>query len=490
MEIRFLGATGETTGSCHLLRCGAHAVLLDCGLVQGPREESYRRNRHLGFEPDQVDAVVQSHAHIDHSGKLPMLAREGWSGAIHATHGTRDLCGIMLRDCAHIMLRDAEHLNKKRMRHEVRSRRKRARSKRWRAKNEPESLGRADKPLAEVLPLYLDEDVQETMDLFRPHDYQEWFEAAPGMRFRFHDAGHILGSAWVEGELSEGGRTQRLVFTGDYGRPQPILRDPEPLLAADVYVSESTYGNRLHEPAEGMERGLADAVDRLAQRGSGRLLIPAFAVGRTQNLLYTLARLFEQRPQGAIEVVVDSPLATAATRIVASHPEYFDKEALGVLRRWTDNRSMRLRFTESVDDSKALNTDPRPTVLISASGMMESGRVLHHLAWNIGRDDCEILVVGYQAQGTLGRRIVEGVREVNILGERYAVRARVTTLLGFSAHADREGLLAALGPHAAHARKVFLVHGEPEQRAPLAATLRERGFREVLEPDDDRAWTL
>ena len=195
----------------------------------------------------------------------------------------------------------------------------------------------------------------------------------------------------------------------------------------------------------GVEGGQAfEAVERLARRGSGRLLIPAFAVGRTQNLLYTLARLFEQRPQGAIEVVVDSPLATAATRIVASHPEYFDKEALGVLRRWTDNRSMRLRFTETVDDSKALNTDPRPTVLVSASGMMESGRVLHHLAWNIGRDDCEILVVGYQARGTLGRRIVEGVREVNILGERYAVKARVTTLMGFSAHADREGLLAAL----------------------------------------------
>ena len=189
-------------------------------------------------------------------------------------------------------------------------------------------------------------------------------------------------------------------------------------------------------------------------------------------------------------MVVDSPLATAATRIVASHLEYFDTEALGVLRRWNENQSMRLRFTESVEESKALNTDPRPTVLISASGMMESGRVLHHLAWNVGRDDCEILVVGYQARGTLGRRIVDGAREVNILGDRYAVRARVTALMGFSAHADREGLLAALVPHASSARKLFLVHGEPEQRAPLAATLRERGFREVLEPDDDRAWKL
>ena len=490
MEIRFLGATGRTTGSCHLLRVGGHGVLLDCGLVQGPRAESYRLNQRLGFALDEVDAVVQSHAHVDHSGKLPMLVREGWSGPIHATHGTRDLCRILLRDCAHIMLKDAEHLNKKRMRHAVRSRRKRSRQKRWRERDEPESLGRADKPLTEVLPLYLDEDVQETMDLFTPHDYHEWFEAAPGMRLRFHDAGHILGSAWVEAELAERGRKVRLVFTGDYGRPQPILRDPEPLTAAEVIVSESTYGDRLHEPIEGMEQGLRDAVGRLERRGKGRLLIPAFAVGRTQNLLYTLARIFEQRPQGAIEVVVDSPLATAATRIVASHPEYFDREALAVLRRWSENRSMRLRFTETVDDSKALNGDPRPTILISASGMMEAGRVLHHLAWNIGRGDCEILVVGYQAQGTLGRRILEGAREVNILGERYAVKARVTTLMGFSAHADRDGLLAALLPHVDHARKLFLVHGEPEQRAPLAATLRERGFREVLEPDDERAWEL
>jgi metallo-beta-lactamase family protein len=490
VQLRFFGATGGTTGTCHQVLVGGRSVLLDCGLFQGRREEAYRRNQRFGFEVGEVDAVVQSHAHIDHAGKLPMLVREGWSGSIHATHGTRDLCQVMLRDCAHILLKDAEHLNKKRMRDEVRKRRKRDRRKSWDAEDGPDSLGRADRPLREVLPLYLDEDVLETLPLFVPHAYHEWFEAAPGMRFRFHDAGHILGSAWVEGELSEQGRKVRLVFTADYGRPQPILRDPEPLAAADVYISESTYGDRLHSAAGNNERELAQAVERLEQRGTGRLLIPAFAVGRTQHLLYLLAQMFERRPQGRIEVVVDSPLASAATRIVTSHPEYFDEEAQAWFRRWNESPSRRLRFTESVEESKALNTDPRPTILIAASGMMESGRVLHHLAWNISRTDCEILVVGYQADGTLGRRIVEGAREVSILGERYAVRARVTSLLGFSAHADRAGLLAALLPHAASARKLFLVHGEPEQRAPLAATLREEGFGEVLEPDDDRAYEI
>ena len=490
MQIRFFGATGGTTGTCHQVRANGRSVLLDCGLFQGRREEAYRRNQRFAFDLGEVDAVVQSHAHIDHSGKLPMLVREGWSGAIHATHGTRDLCQVMLRDCAHILLKDAEHLNKKRLHDEVRKRRKRERGRRWEVEDGPESLGRSDRALHEVLPLYLDEDVQETLPLFVPHAYGEWFEAAPGLRFRFHDAGHILGSAWVEGELAENGRTLRLVFTADYGRQQPILRDPEPLVRADVFVSESTYGNRLHGAQADNAQALADAVERLEQRGTGRLLIPAFAVGRTQHILYLLARLFERRQQGRIEVVVDSPLASAATRIVTSHPEYFDEEAREVFGRWGEARSLRLRFTESVEESKALNRDPRPTILISASGMMESGRVLHHLAWNVSRTDCEILVVGYQAAGTLGRRIVEGAREVSILGERYAVRARVTNLLGFSAHADRSELLAALLPHAGAARRVFLVHGEPEQRSPLAAALRAGGFREVIEPDDDRPYDL
>jgi metallo-beta-lactamase family protein len=488
MRMRFFGATGGTTGSCHLITVGGRSVLFDCGLFQGPRAEARRRNERFGFDPRDVHAVVQSHAHIDHSGKLPMLVREDWSGAIHATHGTRDLCEILLRDCAHILLKDAESLNRKRLRKAVRSRRKRERA--WRDGDRPQPLGPGRFPTAEIEPLYLDEDVEDTLPLFVTHDYGAWFDVAPGFRARFHDAGHILGSAWIESELEEDGRALRLIFSGDYGRPQPILRDPQPLLPADVIVCESTYGDRVHERSEDMRAHLDQALARLEQRGRGRLLIPSFAVGRTQQLLYTLEGLFERRRSSPVTVVVDSPLATSATRIVAAHPEYFDAEARAVLERAARGSAMRLEFTESVEHSMALNRDARPLVLISASGMMESGRVLHHLAWNVGRDDCEILVVGYQAQGTLGRRILEGAREVNILGERYAVRARVTPILGFSAHADRDGLLAALAPLSRSTARLFLVHGEDEQRAPLARRLRELGFREVLEPLDERAWDL
>lgn len=488
MQIRFFGATGGTTGTCHRVTVGGRHVLFDCGLVQGPRAEARRRNERFGFDPREIHAVVQSHAHIDHSGKLPMLVREDWSGPIHATHGTRDLCEILLRDCAHILLKDAESLNRKRLRKSVRGRRKRER--RWRAGDRPEPLGPGKFPTAEIEPLYLDEDVEETLPMFETHGYGEWFDVAPGFRARFHDAGHILGSAWIESELEEDGRRLRLVFSGDYGREQPILRDPVPLEPADVVVCESTYGDRVHERGDDMLRGLDEALTRLEQRGHGRLLIPSFAVGRTQNMLFLLARLFERRGSSPVSVVVDSPLATSATRIVASHPEYFDAEARAVFERFSDGGPMRLEFTESVDDSIALNHDRRPLVLISASGMMESGRVLHHLVWNIGRDDCEILVVGYQASGTLGRRILEGAREVNILGERYSVRARVTPLLGFSAHADRDELMAALGPLASSTKRLFLVHGENDQRAPLARRLRAAGFGEVLEPSDERVWDL
>jgi metallo-beta-lactamase family protein len=488
MQIRFFGATGGTTGSCHLISVGGRQVLLDCGLFQGPREETRRRNERFGFDPRGVAAVLQSHAHIDHCGKLPMLVREDWSGPIHATHGTRDLCAILLRDCAHILLKDAESLNRKRLLKSVRSRRKRERA--WRDGDRPRPLGPGRFPTVEVEPLYLDEDVEDTLPLFVTHDYGAWFDVVPGLRARFHDAGHILGSAWIECELEEPGRRLRLVFSGDYGRPQPILRDPEPLLPADVIVCESTYGDRVHERGEDMRRGLDEALTRLERRGRGRLLIPSFAVGRTQHLLYVLESLFERRGATPVAVVVDSPLATSATRIVAAHPECFDAEARAAFERAAAGTAMRLEFTESVEHSMALNRDPRPLVLISASGMMESGRVLHHLAWNVGREDCEILVIGYQAQGTLGRRILEGAREVNVLGERYGVRARVTPLLGFSAHADRDGLLAALGPLARTTGRLFLVHGEDEQRAPLAARLRGLGFREVLEPADDRIWEL
>jgi len=495
MELRFFGATGTTTGSCHMVTNGRSTVLLDCGFFQGRREESYRRNSTFGFDPAMVTAVVQSHAHIDHSGKIPMLVRQGFRGRIHVTGATLDLCHILLRDSANIMVSDAAHLNRQRMRGRGRhsapgDRREPARDRLQPGLPSPRDAHQRAAPdldatMREVLPLYVEEDVSRAMPHFAAHEYGEWFDAAPGMRFRFHDAGHILGSAWIEGEIGEGREKRILTFTGDYGRQhQPILRDPEPLSAADVYISESTYGNRVHPPLAGLDAELAASVERLAKRGRGRLLIPAFAVGRTQNLLYSLAGMFRDKRCPTVRIVVDSPLATAATRVVLEHPECFDEEALAELRRLQEEPEFRshLSFTESVEESMALNTDPRPTIVISASGMMESGRILHHLKNWIGSDDAEVLVVGFQASHTLGRRILEGAREARIFGMMYPVRARVTPMLGLSAHADRDELLAALGPHADRAKAVFLVHGEDDQRKPLAAELGRRGFARVESP--------
>jgi metallo-beta-lactamase family protein len=473
MELRFFGATGTTTGSCHMLRSEGRSVLLDCGLFQGRREESRERNERFGFDPAEVAAVVQSHAHIDHSGKLPMLQAGGFRGAVHATGATRDLCEVLLADSAHIQLQDAEFLN--------------------RARARPEGPRGRLLPAQDVRPLYLEQHVRELMPRFRSHEYGEWFEPLPGMRFRFRDAGHILGSAWIEAEIREAGAVRRLVFTGDYGRyHQPILRDPEPLSEADVLISESTYGNRLHPPQHDLSGDLRAAVERLEKRGRGRLLIPAFAVGRTQNILYEFAQMCRAGSCPNVRFVVDSPLATTATRIVYEHPECFDAEALAQYKELQEENSFRSRlvFTASVDESKALNDDRRPTVLISASGMMESGRILHHLAWNVSSPDTEILIVGFQAEHTLGRRLLEGASEVRIFGLMHTVRARITPMLGFSAHADRDELLRALVPLAGRAQALFLVHGENDQRTPLALELRRSGFARVELPEGPERFVL
>lgn len=478
MELRFFGATGTTTGSCHMIRSEGRSVLLDCGLFQGRREESRKQNERFGFSPAKVDAVIQSHAHIDHSGKLPMLLRGGFRGEVHSTGATLDLCAALLADSAHIQLQDAQFLNRQR----------------WRAERETGEAPRGRRlPAGEVQPLYLEEDVRELMPRFRPHAYGEWFEALPGMRFRFRDAGHILGSAWIEAEIREQGGLSRLVFTGDYGRfHQPILRDPEPLSEADVVISESTYGNRCHEPVADLGKGLREAVERLAKRGRGRLLVPAFAVGRTQNILYELARLCRAGSCPNVRFVVDSPLATTATRIVYEHPECFDAEALAAYKDLQEDSSFRSRlvFTSSVEESKALNEDRRPTVLISASGMMESGRILHHLAWNVSNPETEILIVGFQAEHTLGRRLLEGASEVRIFGMLHQVRARVTPMLGFSAHADRDELLRALVPVAGRAKALFLVHGENDQRVPFAELLRRSGYARVELPAGPESYRI
>lgn len=491
MELAFHGATDGTTGSCHELRIGGRTILLECGLFQGRRATSYRRNLRLDFAPKAIDAVVLSHAHIDHSGRLPLLVQRGFSGPIYATDATRDLCEAMLLDSANIQLRDAEHLNRRRLLERVRGRR--SKRSRWRrSEDDPPSLGPSNPPRREIVPLYLEEDVRATMKLFRTRECETWFSIGARVRVRLHDAGHILGSTWVEIESTEQRRARRLVFSGDYGRVQPILRDPTPLAAGDVMICESTYGNRRHPPLDDTLTQIGAAVDRLLERGSGKLLIPAFAVGRTQHVLHTLETIFERRRGPALRVVVDSPLAKRATEIVNAHSECFDAEALTRLARVQSGASKRLHvsFTETVDDSKALNRDPGPVIIVSASGMMESGRILHHLAWCVSSPQTEIAIVGYQARGTLGRRLLDGEREVNILGHRYAVGARVTTMNGFSAHADRDELMEALAPLASEVETLFLVHGENDQRLPFARELRAAGFARVECPRNAATWVV
>lgn len=495
MELSFHGAAGGVTGSCHMIRANGKRVLLDCGMFQGRRKEARKLNLTFGFDPFRVDAVVQSHAHIDHSGKLPLLVDGGFSGKIHTTHGTADLCKILLRDCAHILLRDALFLTKKRMKEHARKRklaRRRMREVHDTIDYSAElDVGKIPRPIA---PLYLKEDVDETLKRFRPHRYGEWFDVVDGIRCRLHDAGHILGSAWVEVEVTEDSRTRRLVFTGDYGRSgAPLLRAPEKLVAADIYIAESTYGDRVHPPFQGMRDGLAAAVRRLAGRGEGKLLIPAFAVGRTQDLLFHLGQIFKNGEAPRVPVFVDSPLATEATVIARKHREYFNQSAIDALNGNGGEDFALLpgvNFVESAADSKALNRRQDPIIVISASGMMEQGRILHHLIHALPRPDCELMIVGYQAEGTLGRRILEGAEEVRILGETVRVAASVEVMTGFSAHADRQDLLAALSPHAGAAEALFLVHGENDQRESLADEFGQRGFRRVEMPQMDQRFTL
>ncbi|MBM4036656.1 MAG: MBL fold metallo-hydrolase, partial [Planctomycetes bacterium] len=371
MQIRFLGAVRTTTGSMHLLSANGARVLLDCGLFQGKRKEAFERNRNLPFDAATIDAVVLSHAHIDHSGNLPTLASRGFRGPVYATPATVDLCDIMLRDSAHLQELDVEFVNKRRARQ---------------GKNPFE-------------PLYRLEDVEQLMKQFEPVPYGLPTEVAKGVTVTFHDAGHILGSAVTELAARENGSTRRIVFTGDLGRPgMPILRDPEAVAGADVLITESTYGNRVHPPHEDVQAKLAGLVNDVCRLGS-KLIIPSFSVGRTQQLLFYLDQLHRKRGICRLPVFVDSPLSTRATEVHERHAECFDEETLAQIRRGDSPFDFpELHFTASVEESKALNARPGPMVIISASGMCEAGRILHHLRNNIGDPNNVVLFVGFQAE--------------------------------------------------------------------------------------------
>lgn len=461
MEITFHGAVRTVTGSQHLVEVNGLKILLDCGLYQGSRKESYKRNLDLPYNAEEVDILVLSHAHIDHSGNIPNLVKSGFRGDIVCTYATRDLCAIMLRDSAKIQQYDIAYVNKKRKRQD----------------------------LPPLEPIYKIKDATESLKYFIGIGYERPYKLAPNITLTFYDAGHILGSAIVVLDIvdQEEKRDIRLVFSGDLGRPnRPILRDPVFLDRADILLIESTYGNRYHENTEEATDKLEKIVNKTCKR-DGKLIVPAFAVGRTQELVYRLHKLVETRSISPhLPVYVDSPLAIDATGIYRLHPEAYDEETNQFLADDQHGDPFgfdMMRYTRTTAESKELNFLREPAVIISASGMAEAGRILHHLKNNIEDPRNTILIVGWQAPHTLGRRIVEQQPTVRIFGEEYKLKAEVETINGLSAHADRGELLSwtsHLHPRPAH---TFIVHGEEEASLSFAEALRhEQAFPAVKVP--------
>lgn len=453
--VTFWGAARTVTGSMHQLDACGRTVLLECGLFQGHRAESRRRNQHFPFRPIDIDAVLLSHAHIDHCGNLPNLVRQGFAGPIYCTSATRALAAVMLGDAAKIQEEDATYLNHRRQ------------------KGEPK-----------IEPLYTSRDVYRTLLRLQAVPYDQPVEIFKGLEATFVEAGHLLGSAMIGLKIDGPNGIRRLTFTGDLGRPGlPILRDPAPVPPGDLIISESTYGGHTHEPVDETAERLGEVVRHTAKRG-GKLLIPAFSVGRTQTIVFFLHQLINSGQLPNLPIYVDSPMAARATEVFRSHPECFDAETLRLMEEHPDLfGEHQIRYIESVAESIALNRRPGPCVIISASGMCEAGRILHHLKHNIENHNNTILIVGFQARDTLGRRLVDGQPEVRILGQTCKLKAEVVVLNGLSSHADHGGLLSSLGPLSGSAQKVRLVHGEPERAAALADGLKTIGFTDVSAPE-------
>jgi len=459
MRIDFIGAAQTVTGSKHLLRSKHASVLLDCGMYQGRRRESIENNKNLGVDPRGIDAVVLSHAHIDHSGALPVLVKQGYDGPIYTTPATRDLCAVMLEDAAMIQAADARYINK---------------------------LIDFDKvDMDRVEPLYTAEDVVKVMAQMIAVPYGRTMNVANGVHIRFFDAGHVLGSAITALDIEEDGKTKRVVFTGDLGRKKmPILKDPEVVERADVLVTESTYGDRLHKPIGAMEDDLAGVLERTYKRG-GKVVIPSFALERAQEILYAIRALRKQGRMPPMKVYVDSPLTVKITDIFKLHPECYDAETRALIRANDSPFDFEsLEYITDKEESKAIDASPDPCVIISASGMCEAGRVVHHLKATIEEDKNTVCIVGFQAQHTLGRRIVERRQRVKIFGVERDLRAEVAVLNGFSAHADQKDLveyaeaLKAQGP----LKRIALVHGEPKAQSALTEKLGGHGISDVHAP--------
>lgn len=460
IEVEFLGAARTVTGSMHLVHTPKARILLDCGLFQGRRAESFQRNRNLAVRPGDVDAIVLSHAHIDHSGALPRLYRSGFSGPVYATPATRDLSAVMLADAAMIQEQDARFIQKQ--------------------------IERGQVDMEPVEPLYDENDVSRTLAHFRTVPYGERETIAEGVDLLFYDAGHVLGSAIVALDIDDEGARRRLVFSGDLGRcGMPILRDPQVPSRASFLIMESTYGDRLHGPIERMDDDLAFWIERTYARG-GKIVIPTFALERAQEVVYALKRLRTAGRLPKMPVYVDSPLTVKITDVFRLHPDEYDREARELLYGGDSPFDFpELTYVESVEDSKRIDAEKRPSVILSASGMAEYGRVLHHLRATVGGPENTVLIIGYQAEHTLGRRLVEQRRKVKIFGVMQERLCEVGVLDGFSAHADRDGLLAFAESVRDHGplRGIALVHGEPEAQDSLRDELLARGFPTVHVPE-------
>lgn len=447
MKIEFVGGTGTVTGSSFILTSEGFTLMVDCGMFQGSRELKERNHLSLIYAPSKIDAMLLTHAHIDHSGLIPKLVREGFTGPIYATDASVDLCSIMLPDSAHVQEMDNEWINR-RMR----------------------KMGRDPVPL-----LYTSEDAEKAQERFVPVRYGDMVQLHPRVRARFRDAGHILGSAFIELWVEEKGGTTRIVFSGDVGsNDQAIIRNPERPDEADILLIESTYGDRLHKSKKDtyaeFKQILLDSYNR-----KGNIIIPSFAIERTQEIIYTLGRLFRAGEIPPIPVYIDSPLAIAATEIFKKHRQYYDEEILALMRSGEDPLGFpTLRYVKTAEESRRLNDEARGAIIISASGMCTAGRIKYHLINNLYRPESCVVFVGFQAEGTLGRRLVDGEKRVSIYGEDVAVRARIHTLGGFSAHADRDNLLEWMSPMRNTSLRVFVVHGEENASRSLAAAIGER----------------
>jgi metallo-beta-lactamase family protein len=463
LKLTFWGAAGEVTGSMHHLEVDGRRYLLDCGLAQGRRQEAERKNRHLPFPAGSIAAVLLSHAHIDHSGNLPTLVKNGFAGPIYATPATIDLCDAMLRDTAHIHEKDAEFVNKR-----------------------IERRGGADF----VEPLFTMADAERTLPLFQPVAYHAP-HPVDGLRCEYYDAGHMLGSASLILDYRSQGAHIRLAFSGDVGRPHlPITRPPDALPPAQYLILESTYGGKFHKSPAHVVQKLESVVNRTCARG-GRIIVPAFAVGRTQQLVLLLHQLANQRRIPNIPIFVDSPLAVDVTAVFRKHPECFNHDTTEYLREGQDPFGFRrLQYIRDSAESRKLNDLRGPFVVISASGMCESGRILHHLRNNLEDPRNTVLITGFQAQDTLGRKLVEKAREVKVFGEPLTVRAEISSLDELSGHADQGELLEWIKPLAPHLKKVFLVHGEPAQSQALAAVLRTQHGLDVAVPSRGESFSL